>query len=58
MFRLRKIYAVVDCPLNGEGYPIDECKLCEYFNGIDKATNSVICAFNEESDRNETSHRG
>ena len=53
MLRLRKIYAATDCPLYGEGYPIDECKLCEYFSGIDKATNSVICAFDEEGDKNE-----
>ncbi len=34
MLRLRKIYAAVDCPLYGEGYPIDECRLCEYFSGL------------------------
>jgi len=47
--RLREIYVVVDCPLEEDLFPLDECKLCEYFLGIDKATDSVICAFDEEN---------
>ena len=47
--RLREIYVVVDCPLEGELFPLEQCKLCEYFLGIDKATGKVICAFDENS---------